>query len=95
MKEADQVLQLGMILDLHLTFKNQCQFVSEKITSALAALFKIHSMIPREAVKSIYFSLISRHLHFMSGIWGTAAMTNLKPVQVLQNRALKLVYYLV
>lgn len=82
---------LGIVLDTHLTYKRHCAFVASKMSSAIGALYKVKSFVPRDALRSIYFSLIHSHLLYMVNIWGTASAVHLKPIQILQNRALKIV----
>lgn len=83
---------LGMVLDTHLTYRRHCDFVSSRMSAAIGALYKVKAFVPREALLSIYFSLVHSHLLYMVNIWGTASTAHLKPLQILQNRALKIVY---
>jgi hypothetical protein len=48
--------------------------------------------LPTDVLKLIYFSLVHSHLTHLCGISGLAANVHLKPVHILQNRALKTAY---
>lgn len=85
---------LGLMLDEHLTFQNHYSLICDKISPAIAAMHKLRTTLPQEALRLVYFSLVHSHLTQLCGICGLAAATYLKPVQVMQNRALKILFNL-
>lgn len=85
---------LGIYLDQHLSWETQCQYVTRTINPAIAALYKLRNCLPKQAKSKIYFALIHSHLCYVSQVWGTAAATHLRPLQILQNRAIKLIHSL-
>ena len=60
----------------------------------IGILYKIRHLLPVRALKQIYYGLIHSHLCYMSSSWGNAGVTTIKRIQVLQNRALKMIYNL-
>lgn len=93
-EKVSYFVYLGLILDTHLSFGRHCEFVASRISSAIGAMYKLKNIIPSEALKNVYFSLIHSHLTYMVNIWGASAAAHLRPLQVLQNRALKIVFNL-
>lgn len=94
LETVGSIRYLGIILDEHLNFKNHCDEICKKMSSGVAALFKTHHMLPVHVLKLIYFSLIHSHLNYLPNVWGVAANMHVKPLQVLQNRAFKLIHNL-
>ena len=80
------------MLDEHLTFSQQCNKVCNRVSTAIATIYKLRTVLPAEVLKSIYFSLVHSHLKYLTSIWGLAPVVHLKPVQRLQNCALKNVF---
>lgn len=85
---------LGLVLDTHLSWDMHCAELCKRIRPIAGILFKLKNTLPKEALLQIYFAFVHSHLNYMVGAWGHAPATNLKPVQVLQNRCLKLCYSL-
>lgn len=83
---------LGLLLDTALKWSDHCSSVCKKINPAIAALFKYKNILPREEKYKIYASMVHSHLSYVIPSWGACAASHLRPLQVLQNRALKLVF---
>lgn len=83
---------LGLLLDTALKWNDHCASVCRKINPAIAALFKYKNILPREEKYKIYASMVHSHISYVIPSWGSCAATHLRPLQVLQNRALKLVF---
>lgn len=82
---------LGLTIDSHLTWRGHCETVCKRVRPAVAAIFRLQRTLPRSALWQIYFAFVHSHLSYMVEVWGLAAACHLKPVQVLQSRALKMV----
>ena len=42
-------------------------------------------------LKCAYYSLVYPHLQYCASVWGQAPKSTLKPIQILQNRAVKII----
>ena len=65
---------------------NQCS----KIAHGNWALTNLRKYVNLFTLKCAYYGLIYPHLQYCSSLWGQASKTSLKPVQTLQNKALKI-----
>ena len=65
---------------------NQCS----KIAHGNRALINLRTYINLSTLKCAYYGPIYPHLQYCSSVWGQARKTSLKPVQTLQNNALKI-----
>lgn len=80
---------LGLMLDSHLTWEKHIQTISVRMKQTVAVMFKARDLLPRDVRRLLYFSMVHCHLNYMIEIWGSAAVTHLKRVQVIQNAALR------
>lgn len=85
---------LGVEFDEHLTFQNHIEILRKKLISTVNLLRKLKWHLPTFVLRSIYFAHFHSHLHYIPFVWGFASESLLKPLQTLQNRALKHVYKL-
>lgn len=81
---------LGLKIDSHLTWQTQCETLSKRIRPIIGIMYKLREFLPKEALMNVYYAFVHSQLSYMVEIWGQAASTHLKPLQILQNRALKL-----
>lgn len=85
---------LGLILDTHLTWSDHIEYLIRRIIPILAILHRGKDLIPTDVRKLIYHSMINSCLRYMIEIWGAAAMTILRSIQVIQNRAIRNIFNL-
>jgi hypothetical protein len=55
-------------------------------------LYKLKFNMPSRILKSIYHAFIHSNIQYLLIVWGSAHKASLKPIQILQNRALKYVF---
>lgn len=94
MKRSRTAKYLGLVLDENLKFDEHCKILESKLTSSAAMLWKMRKKLPVYIKKKVYHTLFESHLLYMNIIWGTACDNVLKPLQTIQNRALRSVFNL-
>lgn len=85
---------LGIEFDENLTFKTHIEKLISKLSAAVNIIRKLKWHLPTSILKSIYYAYFHSHLCYIPFIWGFCAESLIKPIQVLQNRALKHVFHL-
>ena len=60
--ETDSQKHLGIILDNRLSFANHLKMILNKVNKTVGLLCKLHNIVPRPALPTIYKSFIRRHL---------------------------------
>jgi exonuclease III len=91
-ERVTEVMHLGLLLDQHLKWDAHCAHLRGKLSSAAGMLWKLRHRLPLKIKKSIYHTLFETHLSYMSPVWSNASDTIIKPLQVIQNRALRNVF---
>ena len=81
---------LGIKLDYKLTFREQISTIRNKLTRGLAVMSKLNRFLPKSTLKQLYYAIFHPHLLYGINIWGATYISYLKPIRILQNKALRL-----
>ena len=65
-----QVKFLGVIMDKNLTWKNHINYISRKISTCIAIMFKLKFMVCKGTLKSLYYTLAYTYLTYCNIVWG-------------------------
>ena len=88
--QVKHVKYLGVIIDEDLSRKPHIHNQCSKIAHGNWALTNLRKYVNLSTLNCAYYELIYPHLQYCSSLWGQASKTSLKPVQTLQNKALKI-----
>ena len=91
LKKVESANFLGLIIDTNLTWKTHIENVIKQVTSYVFAIRKARSFITIETCWKLYNAFILPHFTYMSCLWGCAANIYLKPLEVLQNKVIKII----
>src|SRR5215813_7459052 len=85
---------LGIFLDDTLSWKNHINHVCQKIATGIYYILKARHIFPKRILHSLYISFIETHLTYGIESWGTASPSILKPLHILQKRAVRIMHFL-
>lgn len=91
-ERVDSFKYLGIILDETLSWKSHISHVEKKVASMCGIMRRISGFVTRKALLSYYYAYIHSQLNYLVSIWGRACISNIKKLQVLQNRCLKTIF---
>ena len=86
--EKDHTKYLGVIIDKHLTWKQQIATIKTKLAKTLGIIFKAKYYASPLVLKQIYYSFFYPYLNYAILLWGNAYSTLLNPIRILQKRLL-------
>jgi hypothetical protein len=89
--DVPAIKYLGVFFDPQLNFKYHTNYVSKKISKALYVLRSVKHVLPKSALKTLYFSLIHCHLVYATEIWGCAHSSTYNDLYVKQKMAIRIV----
>ena len=89
--QKDVTKFLGVFIDNKLSWKNHISHVCNKVSKSIGTLYRIRDNLNSACKKLIYYSIIYPYLQYCISIWGAACATTLKPLVVLQKRAIRIV----
>ena len=84
---------LGLIIDDKLNWKNHIEKLVNKIVPMLGALYRCQSYLNDTNRLLIYNAYILSNMIYLINIWGTCGVSNLKKIQTIQNKAIKILFH--
>jgi len=66
--------------------------VKSTILPVLGLIFRIKGYLRVKHLKKIYYSLIHSRLMYLAPLWGCATHCLIKPLQILQRRAIQIIF---
>lgn len=92
LKQKTSEKYLGLNLDHYLNWNKHIHSIKAKLTSLTGTLRGVTNCLPQKIKYLIYNSLVKPHIDYLIEIWGTANKTNLKTIQVAQNKLIKCLF---
>jgi len=80
---------LGILIDDKLQWSSHINHIKSKLVSSLFAIVKVKNFLPHSVLKTIYFALFHSHLNYGCILWGDAHKKLLKPIIILQKKAIR------
>ena len=90
-KQVDKCKTLGIIVNQHLSWKNNTKNVCRKITAGICALRRIKPFVDKETLISVYSAIVCPHFDYSCEVWDVLGETQSKQLQKLQNRAAQVI----
>ena len=79
---------LGIIIDSHLSWKLQVEFIAKKIRRSIGILSKLRHHVGLDILLKLYCALIYPFLTYGIIIWGNTYESTLKSIFILQKKAM-------
>ena len=90
-KQVTNLKLLGIIINDKLDWKSQINYVSMKLSRAIAILNKVTFKLNLKSLVLVYNSFFYSHLTYCCHIWGNTYFSNLNKICILQKIALKII----
>jgi len=81
---------LGVFIDHKLTWKEHITYTKNKISKCIGILRKVNKILSKCIKLKLYKTFIQPHLIYCNIVWCAAYVTVLKPLEIIQKRALKI-----
>ena len=88
-EQKDHVKYLGVLVDEHLNWNYHIQHVAKKIGRGIGILVRLRQYLNPSMLKNIYYCLVYSHLSYGIHVWGSAGLSFLNPLNVLQKKAVR------
>ena len=82
---------LGVLVDEDLTFKEQIDYVSKKVSTAIGFMFRGEPILERPQLIAIYNALVLPHLSYCNIVWSINFSTHINRLFLLQKRAARVI----
>jgi hypothetical protein len=77
---------LGLHLDEHLTFDHHCNVICNKLAKSNFVISRVKNFLPKESLKTIYYSMVHSHLMYCLPVYGCTTDKNLKKIEKAQKK---------
>jgi len=82
---------LGILIVENFTWKHHLSHINQEVSRALFSLKQVNHFLPKQCMKTLYYSLIHSHLSYGSLVWGNATQSALREAILLQKPAIRLI----
>jgi hypothetical protein len=82
---------LGLYLDEHLSFDHHCDVICSKLAKSNFIINRVKNFLQKDALRTIYFSMIHSHIMYCLPIYGCTAEKNLCKIKKAQKKAVRLI----
>ena len=91
LERVSSIKYLGVMLDENFNWAVHISHLQKKLAGSVSILSKLKYYVDTKLLIHIYPALIASRLHYGITCWGAATQTALKPIKVLQNRAIRFI----
>ncbi len=88
--QKKQIKFLGVLLDENLSWKPHINYVCKKVSKSIGVIYRARFNLSKSTKLSLYYTLIYPYLIYCNTIWSSTYVSNLKRLQVLQKRIVRL-----
>ena len=92
-KRITSIKYLGVLIDEHLTCKENLTVVENEVSKNLGLLSRARVVLYSMALKNLYFPFIHSYLNYGNIAWASTSRTKLKKPPSKQKRALRIVNF--
>ena len=90
-EQVDSFKYLGVVLDSVLSFSNHIDYISRKLSSRIAMLGRSSKFLSKHLLLILYKSLALPYIDYCDIVWDSCSCQLKNKLQVLQNRALRII----
>lgn len=90
LEQVEEHKVLGVIIDNKLSWLAHTEFIAKRVSKNLYLLSKLRLLVTSDALKKFFFAHCLSHLNYASTIWCNASGANIKKLNSLHKRAVKL-----
>ena len=91
--EKQNTKYLGVIIDNKLDWKTHIQAVNTKLSKGIGLLSRIRHYVPKNVLKSLYYSFINPHIEYNLLNWSCTSKTNLECINTSMKKAIRIITF--
>ena len=82
---------LGIILDSCLSWDKHIDYICKKVSPKIGILYRLSQFLSINVLKIVYNTIIQPDFDYCISVWGNCSLIYLNKLQVLQNRAARII----
>ena len=84
---------LGVIIDNHLTWHDHIQYINLKLSRANGILAKSRHYVPKQLLRTLFYSFFQPHIEYCMNIWTCAPKTTLEPIEISMKKVIRTISF--
>jgi len=93
LKEVQVAKYLGILIDNKLNWGEQISAVNLKLSKGIGLLAKIRHYVPKNTLRSLYYTFINPHVDYNILNWGMASSNNLDTISNKLKKAIRIMAF--
>ena len=89
--DKKSIRMLGVLFDNNLNFSEHCKYIHGKISRSLFSLNQVKNILNKDCMKLVFQAHVQSHLEYCSNILCMAPEKYIKPLKIVQKKAIRLV----
>ena len=89
-EETNSMKYLGVLVDSQLNWKDHILNMSKKILKSIGIICKLRHFDNSQILIQLYYAIIYPFLTYGCMVWGNTYATNVKPLEILQKRTIRI-----
>ena len=89
--QKEHLKYLGVMVDSHLNWKHHIQSITTKISRSIGLMYRLRDFVNLNVLKNLYYCLIYSHIVYAIQIWGSANLTEINKILILQKKAVRMI----
>ena len=89
LEQVKSIKYLGVIFDDQFKWDKHVSYITSKLSCSVGIISKLRYYTNTQTLLLVYNALVGSHLTYALISWGSTSQTNLQPLRVLQNRAIR------
>ena len=92
-EERTKAKYLGVFIDNKLTWKDHLKHINCKLRKGTGTLYKIRDFVPRNILKSLYYSFIQPYVDYNILDWSSTNTSNLECIRISLKKAVRIISF--
>jgi len=93
LENKDNVKYLGLLIDSHLSWRNQIDYISSTVSKTVGRFSKLRHSVPQQTMITLYWSLVHPYLNYGILACGQASKSLVNNILLLQKRVLRFIFF--
>jgi hypothetical protein len=89
-KKVDSIKFLGVMIDCNLNWKKHIFHIKSKVSKGIGIICKARKYLSKQVLISLYYSFIYPYLSYCIEVWGSAGITCINSLFVLQKKTIRI-----
>ena len=92
-EQINSMKYLGVLIDSQLNWKDHILNMSKKISKSIGIIWKLRHFVNSQILIQLYYALIYPFLTYDCMVWGSTYAKNVKPLEILQKRSIRIINF--